>query len=87
MLGMVKRIQARIFELMEAADSGPALAESREIVVLKEEIVEKALRDLNFRFKAARKSKATAFDADAFMAGEIAGSNVSIPSGGLDDRP
>jgi Protein of unknown function (DUF2786) len=87
MLGMVKRLQARIFELMEAADSGPALAESREIVVLKEEIVEKALRDLNFRFKAARKSKATAFDADAFMAGEIAGSNVSIPSGGLDDRP
>jgi hypothetical protein len=87
MLGMVKRIQARIFELMEAADSGPAIAESREIVVLKEEIVEKALRDLNFRFKTARKSKHIAFDADAFMAGEIAGDNVSIPSGGLDDRP
>jgi len=63
------------------------LAESREIVVLKEEIVEKALRDLNFRFKTARKSKPTAFDVDAFMAGEVAGSKVSIPSGALDNRP
>src|SRR3984885_3931385 len=64
MLGMVKRIKARIFELMEAADSGPAIAESREIVVLKEEIVEKALRELNFRFKSARKNKPIAFDVD-----------------------
>jgi Protein of unknown function (DUF2786) len=86
MLGMVKRIQAKLFAIMEAANSGPVLAESREIVVLKEEIVEKALRDLNFRFKTARKSKPTAFDAEAFMAGEEAGSNVSIPSGALDDR-
>ena len=87
MLGMAKRIQAKLFALMEAANSSLVLAESREIVVLKEEIVEKALRDLNFRFKTTRKSKPTAFDADAFVAGEVAGSKVSIPSGALDDRP
>jgi hypothetical protein len=86
MLGMAKRIQAKLFALMEAANSEPVLAESRELVVLKEDIVEKALRDLNFRFRTARKSKLTAFDVDAFMAGEEAGSNVSIPSGALDDR-
>jgi Protein of unknown function (DUF2786) len=86
MLGMVKRIQAKIFDLMEAAKAGPVPAESREIVVLREETVEKALRDLNFRFKKAPKSKPTALDVDAFVAGEEAGSNVSIPSGALDDQ-
>ena len=87
MLGMTNRLQARLFALIEEAKSRPVLSESREIVVLKEEIVEKALRDLNFRFKKTRKSKSTAFDFDAFAAGEVAGDNVSISSGALDDRP
>jgi uncharacterized protein DUF2786 len=86
MLGMINRIQAKLFDIMKDADSGSVLVESREIVVLKEEIVEKALQDLNFRFRTARKSKKTAFDPEAFMAGEEAGSHVCIPSGGLEDR-
>ena len=85
MLGMTKRLQDRLFALIEEAK--PVLSESREIVVLKEEIVEKALGELNFRFKKTRKSKSTAFDFDAFAAGEVAGDNVSISSGALDDRP
>jgi hypothetical protein len=86
MLGMTKRLQARLFALIEMTNSGPVLSVSREIVVLKEEIVEKALGDLNLRFKKTRKSKSTAFDVDAFVAGEVAGDNVSISSGALDDR-
>jgi hypothetical protein len=87
MLGMAKRLQARLFALIEEAKSGPVLSESREIVLLKEEIVEKALGDLNLRFKKTRKSKSTAFDFDAFAAGEVAGDNVSISSGTLNDHP
>jgi Protein of unknown function (DUF2786) len=87
MLGMTKRLQARLFALVEEANARPVLSQSREIVVLKEEIVEKALRDLNLRFKTTPKSKSTAFDVDAFVAGEVAGNKVSISSGALDDRP
>ena len=87
MLGMAKRLQARLFALIEEAKSGLVLSESREIVLLKEEIVEKALGDLNLRFKKTPKSKSTAFDFDAFAAGEVAGDNVSISSGTLKDHP
>jgi hypothetical protein len=87
MLGMAKRIQARLFELMDAAESGPVLSASREIVVLKEQIVEKALRDLNLRFRRTSRSKSTTFDVDAFVAGQVAGNNVSISSGELKDHP
>jgi hypothetical protein len=87
MLGMTKRIQARLFELMDAAKSGPIPSQSREIVVLKEQIVEKALGDLNLRFRKSPKTKSTTFDVDAFVAGEIAGNKVSFSSGALDDHP
>ena len=49
--------------------------------------MEKALGELNLRFKKTRKSKSTAFDFDAFAAGEVAGDNVSISSGTLNDHP
>jgi hypothetical protein len=42
LMGMIKRLNARLSALIEAAKSGPALSESREIIVLKAQIVEKA---------------------------------------------
>jgi hypothetical protein len=38
-MGMIKRLNARLSALIEAAKSGPALSESREIIVLKAQIV------------------------------------------------
>ena len=87
MLGMTKRLRARICELIEKAKGAPVLSKSREIVVLRAEIVEKAFKDLNFRFKKSRKTKFALFDSEAFIAGELAGDNVSISSGALDNGP
>ena len=87
MLGMTKRIHARIRQLMEKTRSAPVLSQSREIVVLRAEVVEKAFQDLNLRFRKKRQKIPTTFDSMAFAAGELAGDNVSISSGALDDHP
>jgi hypothetical protein len=86
MLGMAKRMYTRICELMEKAKSAPVPSASREIVVLRAEIVEKAFNELNFRFKRTPKIKTGSFDSEAFAAGLLAGDKVSISSGALDDR-
>jgi Protein of unknown function (DUF2786) len=86
MLGMTKRLQVRIRELIEKTKSAPILSASREIVVLRAEIVEKAFRDLDLRLKKRRQTISNNFDANAFAAGQMAGDNVSISSGALDDR-
>jgi hypothetical protein len=86
MLGMAKRVYARIYELMEKAKSAPVPSASREIVVLRAEIVEKAFKELNFRFKTTPKIKTRSFDCEAFAAGLLAGENVPISSGELDDK-
>jgi Protein of unknown function (DUF2786) len=85
MLGMSKRLHARISQLMESTKSAPVLSESREIVVLRAEIVEKAFRELNLRFRKSRPTMATTFDSIAFAAGQLAGDNVSISAGELED--
>jgi hypothetical protein len=86
MLGMIKRLQIRIGELMEKTKSAPILSESREIVVLRAETVEKAFRNLNLRLKKSRQKISTNLDVNAFAAGQVAGDNVSISSGSLDDH-
>jgi hypothetical protein len=40
LMGMIKRLNARLSALIETAKSGPTLSESREIIVLKAQIVE-----------------------------------------------
>jgi hypothetical protein len=85
MLGMSKRLRARICQLIEETKSAPVPSESREIVVLRAEVVEKAFEDLNLRFRKRRQTIPRTFDSKAFAAGQIAGDNVSISSGALDD--
>ena len=86
MFGMIKRLQARIGELIEKTKSAPILSESREIVVLRAEIVEKAFRDLDIRLKKSRRKISNNWNANAFAAGQVAGDNVSISSGALDNQ-
>jgi hypothetical protein len=86
MFGMIKRLQARIGELIEKTKSAPVLSESREIVVLRAEIVEKAFRNLDIRLKKSRRKISNNWNADAFAAGQVAGDNVSISSGALDNQ-
>src|ERR1700719_4380737 len=76
---------ARLSALIEAAKSGPALSESREIIVLKAQIVEKAFRDLNLRLEKSRRTTRVYFDSRAYAAGQLAGEKVSITSGAIDD--
>ena len=84
LLGMIKRLNARLSALIEAAKSGPALSEAREIIVLKAEIVEKAFRDLDLRLKKSYQTTRAYFDSRAYDAGQLAGEKVSITSGALD---
>ncbi len=84
LLGMAKRLNARVLALIEKTKSSPVLSESREIVVLKAQIVEKAFTDLDLRFKKGRRSISATFDSKAFAAGELAGDQVSISAGALD---
>jgi hypothetical protein len=84
-MGMIKRLDARLSALIEAAKSGPALAESREIIVLKAQIVEKAFRDLNLRLEKSRLTTRVYFDSSAYAAGQLAGEKVSISSGTIDN--
>jgi hypothetical protein len=86
MFGMIRRLQARIGELIEKTKSAPILSESREIVVLRAEIVEKAFRDLDIRLKKSRRKISNNWNANAFAAGQVAGDNVSISSGALNDQ-
>jgi hypothetical protein len=86
MFGIIKRLQARIGELIEKTKSAPVLSESREIVVLRAEIVEKAFRDLDIRLKKSRRKISNNLNANAFAAGQVAGDNVSISSGALDNH-
>ena len=51
LMGMITRLNARLSALIEAAKSGPAISESREIIVLKAQIVEKAFRELDLRLE------------------------------------
>ena len=86
MFGMIKRLQARIGELIEKTKSAPVLSESREIVVLRAEIVEKAFRDLDIRLKKSRRKISNNLNTNAFAAGQVAGDKVSISSGALDNH-
>ena len=83
---MIKRLNARLSALIEAAKSGLALSESREIIVLKAQIVEKAFRDLNLRLEKSRRTTRVYFDSRAYAAGELAGEKVSITSGAIDNK-
>ena len=78
LMGMIKRLNARLSALIEAAKSGPALSESREIIVLKAQIVEKAFRELNLRLEKSRRTTRAYFDSRAYDAGQLAGEKVSI---------
>ena len=86
LMGMIKRLSARLSALIEAAKSGPALSESREIIVLKAQIVEKAFRDLNLRLEKSRRTTRVYFDSRAYAAGELAGEKVSITSRTIDNK-
>jgi len=86
LMGMIKRLNARLSALIEAAKSGPALSESREIIVLKAQIVEKAFRDLNLRLEKSRRTTRVYFDSRAYAAGQLAGEKVSITSGAIDNK-
>jgi uncharacterized protein DUF2786 len=86
LMGMIKRLNARLRALIEAAKSGPAFSESRQIIVLKEQIVEKAFRDLNLRLEQSRRPTRVYFDSRAYAAGQLAGEKVSITSGAIDNR-
>ena len=81
---MIKRLNARLSALIEAAKSGPAISESREIIVLKAQIVEKAFRELNLRLEEkSRRTTRAYFDSRAYEAGQLAGEKVSITSGAI----
>ena len=84
LMGMITRLNARLSALIEAAKSGPAFSESREIIVLKAQIVEKAFRDLNLRLEKSRRTTRAYFDSRAYDAGQLAGEKVSITSGAID---
>ena len=85
LMGMIKRLNARFSALIEAAKSGPALSESREIIVLKAQIVEKAFRELNLRLEEkSRRTTRAYFDSRAYDAGQLAGEKVSITSRAID---
>jgi hypothetical protein len=85
LMGMAKRLNARLSDLTEAAKSGPVLSQSREIVVLKAEIVEKAFRDLNLRLLRSRRTIRANLDSKAYLEGQLAAERVSITSGAIDN--
>jgi hypothetical protein len=86
LMGMTKRLDARLSALIEAAQSGPTLSESRELIVLKAQIVEKAFRDLNLRLRKNRPTTTAGFDSRAYAAGQRAGEKVSFSSGAIENR-
>jgi hypothetical protein len=72
--------------MIEAAHSAAAQTQSREILLLKAQIVEKAFSDLNIRLERGRGTTRRHFDYTAYAAGQAAGEKVSINSGAIDDR-
>jgi Protein of unknown function (DUF2786) len=86
LMGMSKRLNARLSALIEEAKSGPALSESREIIVLKAQIVDKAFQELNLRLQKSRRTIRASFDSKAYDAGQLAGEKVSITTGAIDDQ-
>jgi hypothetical protein len=86
LMGMINRLNARLSTLIEAAKSGPALSESRELIVLKAQIVEKAFRHLNLRLEKSRRTTRGYFDSRAYAAGQLAGEKVSITPGAIDNK-
>jgi hypothetical protein len=85
LMGMIKRLNVRLSALMEAATSGPASFQSREVIVLKEKIVEKAFGDLNLRLEKIRRTTRAYIDPKAYAAGQLTGEKVSITSGAIDN--
>jgi hypothetical protein len=71
---------------LRQSKSGPALSESREIIVLKAQIVEKAFRDLILRLEKSRRTTRVYFDSRAYAAGELAGDKVSTTSRTIDNK-
>lgn len=85
--GMTQRLNARLSAMIEAAHSAAAQTQSREILLLKAQIVEKAFSDLNIRLERGRGTTRSHFDYMAYAAGQAAGEKVSINSGAIDDKP
>jgi hypothetical protein len=83
MLGMASRLRQRLYELIEARKAAlDPVADSRQLVIVKDQIVNAALAKKGIHF-SVRMQRYSTRDSGSYRAGHEAGDRVGISAGGL----
>jgi len=84
-VGMARRLSERLDDMVAEREAAmKPKSNSRALVVVKSQIVADAYAELSKHFKTSRSRGFTV--GAPYSAGYVAGNNVNIPAGGLDDK-